>query len=92
VPGVGLQAGPDLADATLSAQQRPRNSSSCAANAATGSGSVNRVLGERAEWQPCQLSLLVRGGRCQARLLSCGGGGVADGQPDGPVAEICDEV
>jgi hypothetical protein len=26
------------------------------------------------------------------RLLSCGGGRVADGQPDGPVAEIGDEV
>jgi hypothetical protein len=31
----------------------------------------------------CQLSLLV---------LSCGGRGVADGEPDGPVAEISDEV
>ena len=45
-----------------------------------------------AESQPWQLSLLVRGGRCQARLRSCGGGGVADGEPGGPVAEICHEV
>jgi hypothetical protein len=48
--------------------------------------------GGRAESQLWQLTLLVRGARCQARLLSCGGGGVADGQPDGPVAEISDEV
>ncbi len=25
-------------------------------------------------------------------MLSCGGGGVADGQPDGPVAEVSHEV
>jgi hypothetical protein len=34
----------------------------------------------------------VRGGGCPAWLLSCGGGGVGNGQPDGPVAEIGDEV
>ena len=40
----------------------------------------------------CQLSLLVRDGGRHARLLSCGGRGVADGQSDGPVAEIGHEV
>src|SRR5260370_18764723 len=34
--------------------------------------------------------LLVGGGGCRAGLLSCGGGGGADGQPDGPVAEVGD--
>jgi hypothetical protein len=50
------------------------------------------VPGGKAESQPCQLSLLVRGGGCPAWLLSCGGGDVGDGQSDGTVAEIGDEV
>ena len=48
--------------------------------------------GGTAESQPCQLSLLVRGEGCPTWLLLCGGGGTADGQPDGPVADIGYEV
>jgi hypothetical protein len=48
--------------------------------------------GGKAESQPCQLGLFVRGGGCPAWLLSCAGGGDGDGQSDGTVAEIGDEV